>query len=266
MPRIGTTKSPSWTAAVAGSIGLHALLWWAVSSAERPAESTPPTLPLAVYLLPMPPEPVDTPPVTMPEDLVDELKIEPEPQPEPEPADEPDSEPPAETTPEPERPESPDEQSPAERIADGPEDSPRPARAAPQRRDIDWNLSISRAIARVREQERQEHRSFGRAMPAPGASPSGRRRDDRSRPWESQRPGETIATGTQQVQVNDNCYYEVYAPGSLLEEAHRFSNSSLSCRPNGPAEPRYDLFLDARPDYLDLHLAEDDPDVNQPEP
>jgi hypothetical protein len=255
MPSIGTTTSSSWAAAIGGSVGLHALLWWAVSSAERPAEPVPHTLPLAVYLLPMPPEAAEMPPLSEPAEPVDEL----EPELEPEPADEPDSEPPAEMPPEPaEGPESPAGQDVEERVADGSEDPPRRARPAPQRRNIDWNRSISQAIARVREQERQEHRAFGRTMPGPGASPASGRPEERSRPWESQRPGDAISTGTQQVQVNDNCYYEVYAPGSLLEEAHRFSNSSLSCRPSGPAEPRSDLFIDARPDYLDLHLAEDD--------
>ncbi len=261
MPSIGTTTRSSWAAAVAGSVGLHALLWWAVSSAERPAEPSPRALTLAVYLLPMPPEPVETAPLPEPSEPVDDLETELE---EPAPADAPDNETRTDAPPEPtERPGSAAGQDPDERVAEGTEEPPRRARPAPQRRNIDWNRSISQAIALVREQERQEHRSFGRTMPEPGASPSIGRPDDRSRPWETQRPGDTISTGTQQVQVNDNCYYEVYAPGSLLEEAHRFSNSSLTCLPNAPAEPRYDLFIDARPDYLDLHLAEDADDNAQ---
>jgi len=252
MPTIEATTRSSWATALAGSVGLHGLLWWAVSSAELASQPQPRTLPLAVYLLPLPaeiPEKLDEP--LLPEDMPDDPS-RPE-VPEPEARTEPQASPAVATSSDDHRAMPSDNES-------------REPRAAPARRDIDWNVSIGRAIARVRERERESYRTFGYTVPESDIQPPIGRQPDRSKPWESQRPGETISTGADQLQVNDNCYYEVYAPGSLLAEAHRFTNSSLSCKPSAPARPRNDLFLDARPDYLDLHLAEEAASNAQPAP
>ncbi len=255
MPIIEATTRSSWATALAGSVGLHGLLWWAVSSAELSSESLPRTLPLAVYLLPLPAEiPAELNEPLPPEDMLDDLLAPEEPEPEPDAHAEPPAAP-AVVDP------SDDDR------ATAPANESRPPRAVPTRRDIDWNASISHAIARVREREREEsYRTFGFTVPESDIQGPIGSQPDRSKPWESQRPGETISTGVDRLQVNDHCYYEVYAPGSLLAEAHRFTNSALSCKPSAPAGPRNDLFRDARPDYLDLHLAEEAANRAQPAP
>jgi hypothetical protein len=255
MLSIGATTSASRAAALTVSIGLHALVAWAVGSAERPRNPVARTLPMAVYLLPMPPEPREQP---LP-------RLQAEPPPRVEKAEAIESEPAPLDAP----PDSQDDATSPDSDLTSPTDratTVRPARHAPRYRDIDWNRSIDQAISRIREQARTGYRTFGRTLPNPdNVQPAGGR-DVRGEPSTSRQPGDPIQAGTQQVPVNDNCHYEVYAPGSLLEEAHRFTNSSLSCQPNGPAEPRNDLFLDARPDYLDLHLAQDDAEGDQSPP
>jgi len=254
MPTIEATTRSSWATALAGSVGLHGLLWWAVSSAELSSAPRPRTLPLAVYLLPLPAEVPEATYTPLPPEEVLDVPLRPE-VPEPEP----------EAPAEPQAPPAIADRSDDDRATPA-ENESRPPRAAPERRDIDWNVSIGRAIARVRARDRESYRTFGYTVPEADIQAPIGRQPDRSKPWESQGPGDTISTGMDQVQVNDNCYYEVYAPGSLLAEAHRFTNSSLSCKPSAPARPRNDLFLDARPDYLDLHLAEDAANSSQSAP
>ncbi|NIW24758.1 MAG: hypothetical protein GWN29_09445 [Gammaproteobacteria bacterium] len=40
-------------------------------------------------------------------------------------------------------------------------------------------------------------------------------------------------------------------PGSVLAEVHRFNNPTMNCVRGSPDEPQNDLFIDARPAYLE---------------
>jgi len=227
-------RRSSWALAVMVSLGLHALVVWAVSNAARPTSAPMERIePLSVYLLPPPSPPVDT------------RALEPEPDPAPEPP-----EPDAHEEPSAAEPPRSDDRppSPIEAPTEAPSEGPRQFRyAEPERRSIDWNALISRAVTRLREEEQPSYRSFG--FPEPLLSSSA------SRPREDPRPGEIVRLGgpaPQQAEINENCYYDVYLPGSPLDEAHRFSNSMVSCKPGAdPGDTRNDLFLDAKPPYLE---------------
>lgn len=231
------TPAQAWGLAVTGSLSVHAFAFWMLGDMNTgTALARVPSPTLDVYLLP--------PPVTEP-------LIEPEPEIEiePEPAAEPESPSPPVPRAVPDRPQPPTATRPSvpETVDSSDRGASQPVEISRGR--VDWSAEMSKVIVRMRE-EAPRYRSFG----YPEMSDEARARAARSdREAESEAPGdvEIFPSGEQRLSLGENCYQTAYDPGTVLGEAHRFSNSFVACAPGGgPAEPRNDLFLEAKPAYL----------------
>ncbi len=245
-----------WTAAILGSIALHGSIYGVLSAIERPAAPLPESEPIMAYIVPasaLIPEP--PPPVIEPEGPKEPIQAPP---PEPEPP------PPAEPEPQPEtRAERPPDTETTPERADGPTETPSEAsetRPTPTR--FEWYSAIPDAIARLREAEEQrpQYREFGNldALTAGARTATSWALDPPDGVEGEALPLEAATWGEDRVWLNDNCYVSRPTPGSVLAEVHRFSNPTMNCQRRSPTEPRDDLFIEARPEYLE-DLDREDP-------
>lgn len=255
MVNIARQQGHGWTAAILGSVALHASIYGALSTIEGPAPVALAREPVMAYIVPpwvLEPEP---PPAPV-EPVVPEAPVE-RPSPEPEPEPSPPSEPEPESQPEtPEAP-PPDVQRRSD-TAEGPpaETATEESEARPALTRFEWYAEIPEAIARLREAEEQapQYHEFGNldaitanAKTATDWALEPPADDD----GDTAAPLEAASWGEDRVWLNDNCYASRPAPGSVLAEVHRFTNPTMNCVRDSPAEPRNDLFIEARPDYLD---------------
>jgi hypothetical protein len=223
------TPAQTWAAAIAGSLGAHALVWGLLSQTQRAADQAQRKLPeLTVYLVP--PEPPPEPERSR-RDLPD-LSAEPTP-----------------TVPEARPPEASERETGEPVPDDVPSgDEPAPPVADSPRAWIDWNAEIAKAVVRLRP-EAERYRTFG--YPERPEDSNASAADSRGEARLNS-PGstETTAWGERRVWLNEHCYQSGYEPGSVLGEAHRFGNSFVICSPDSPDKARDDLFAEIKPAYL----------------
>ena len=237
---------------------LHASIYGVLSIIEGPAPSVLPSEPVMAYIVPVPQFIPERPPPAepvAPEEPIQTPPPEPEHSPAAEPPVEPllEPDPPLETRAEPSteaepRPESTAE--PTETATDGP-------KARPSRTRFEWYSDIPDAIARLRETEEQkpQYREFGNldALTAGAKTATAWALDPPEGVDDEHEalPLETATWGEERVWLNDNCYVSRPAPGSVLAEVHRFTNPMMNCVGGSPARPQNDLFIEAKPDYLE---------------
>jgi hypothetical protein len=236
------------TAAILISVGLHGSVYALLRSIEGPAPVDLTSEPLMAYIVPaslLYPEPLPAPaePVA-PEETIEAPLPEAERPPAPEP------EQPAETRTEPPpviepRPESTG--GPTETATEGSEARPSVTR-------FEWYAAIPEAIARIRaaEEDAPLYREFGNldALTA-GARTATDWALDPSAEGIDALPFETTSWGDERTWINENCYVSRPAPGTVLAEVHRFNNPMINCERSSRTEPQDDLFIEARPAYLE---------------
>jgi len=239
----------TWATAILGSFGLHGLVYALLTTIEQPAPPARQTSLLMAYVLPIPrPAPEAAPPTAVEIEPADEPIREQSPAPvRPAPTE---SERQPDTQPEP-QPEADSRNEANETETAEPNGQPSITR-------YEWYAAIPDAIARMRAAEAQapHYRTFG-AFVAP--ENEARRPGATARLTVGERlnalRAETTSWGEERAYINEHCYQSSYAPGSVLAEVHRFSNATINCEGGSAQEPRSDLFLDAKPAYLERHEA-----------
>lgn len=235
-----------WTAAIIGSVGLHASLYALLSLIERPTPSVRQGEPLMAYIVPAP-RLMPEPPPSQPEALEEAIRAPP-PQPVRPASVEPEQQ--LETGPEP----PPDTQGEPALVGEPPETETAESGALPSLTRYEWYSAIPEAIARMRAAEEQapRYRTFGDLDALIDEA-------RRAATYATDMPAEgldallfeTTSWGEERAWINEHCYATRYAPGSVLAQVHQFSNVMINCEGSSAAEPQNDLFIEAKPAYLE---------------
>ena len=188
------------------------------------------------------------PPAPVEPELFEEPIRAPPPQPERPPPPEPEQQ--SETQAEP----PPDTETRPENAGESTETSTEQSEARPSVTRYEWYAAIPEAIARMRAAEEQapRYREFGNldALTA-GARPALSYALDPPADDVDALHYETTPWGEERAWINDNCYMSRPAPGTVLAEVHRFNNPMINCDGSSRAEPQNDLFIEAKPAYLE---------------
>lgn len=240
-------------AAILISIGLHGSVYALLSAIERPAPAAHENAPIMAYIAPLPRFEPEPPPARVePKELEQPIRT---------PPPEPERPPPAEPEPEPDpRPEPQPEATPEFEV--GPDNATEPTERATQESEarpsltrFEWYAEIPDAIARLRaaEEQKPRYREFGNldALTAGSGTGSPYAPDAPDAPVDGVDVLPFAQWGEERVQINENCYVSRPAPGTVLAEVHRFTNPMMNCVGSAASEPQDDLFIEAKPPYLE---------------